>query len=79
MYYTTEPGKYPDDKPVSTEGEFFGDAWSVRIEDGKYWLQYVSAALAGRLKKVEITEADAKALKEGLLNLDQVCIKYDLN
>ncbi len=76
--YTTEPGKYPDDKPQNTDTEYFGTGWSVKATDGKFILTYISGALQGQLETVEITKEDYALARNGKLGHDAMCTKYNV-
>lgn len=77
-YYTTEPGKYPDETPGNGEA-FTGQGWSITRTGGKCLLTYISGALQGGLKTIEITEEDLRAAQAGKMSLDDFCIKYNVS
>ncbi len=53
-----------------------GDCRSVQIYHGKYYMTYVSGELAGRLKIIEISEADYKEALTGEYSQDQLTSKF---
>ncbi|WP_207426682.1 hypothetical protein [Pedobacter sp. SYSU D00535] len=75
-FYTTEPGKYPEKKEEAGEDEFIGNGWSVKKIDERFFLTYLSGSLQGELKTIEISGGDFKSAREGLLQLEDFCIKY---
>ncbi|MEO6904690.1 MAG: hypothetical protein ABI315_16300 [Bacteroidia bacterium] len=76
-YYTTKPGQYPDENK-NNQNEFFGNGWSIKKENDKFILNYISGSLQGDLKTIEISEDDFNAAKKGETNLDNLCIKYNV-
>ncbi|MCA9013725.1 MAG: hypothetical protein KDA77_00205 [Planctomycetaceae bacterium] len=75
-YYREIPGEFPKEKPQSTENEFFGSGWSVRRLDDKFFFEFISGELAGRLKEIEISASDFNHTKAGELSFDDLCYKY---
>ncbi len=76
--YKLIPGKYPQ-KPTNTENEFFKSGWSIRKENDKYYMSYISGSLQGELKLVEISNDDFVLAKDDKITLDELCIKYNVN
>jgi hypothetical protein len=77
-YYSLEEGKYPD-KKKTTGDEFIGDGWSLRKDDEKFILSYVSGELQGKLKDVVISEKDYNLLVTGKISFYNISLKYDFS
>ncbi len=75
----SKPGQYPDVNLVNTENQFFGAGWDVKKEDNKFYLSYVSGAIEGKAKRIEIMKEDYDSAKRGELDLDGFCAKYNVN
>ena len=70
--YTMKPGKYSNKKNISTEDEFFGDSWSVLKTGDKYYFEYISGELQGKLKKVEISKESFDEVRVGNFSFEEV-------
>ncbi|MGL4599361.1 MAG: hypothetical protein ACRCYO_17695 [Bacteroidia bacterium] len=77
-YYTIEPGHYSDGKSENSNDEFIGNGWSIRKLDNAYYFEYLSGAMQGELKTIEITSDDNQKLRDGKIGLDDICIKYNI-
>ncbi len=78
-YYNTDQGKYPEEKSNNdTANEFWGNGWNIKKDNNIFKLTYISGSLQGKMKSIEITESDFIAAKEGKMNLDDFCIKYNV-
>ncbi|MDO5616081.1 MAG: hypothetical protein Q4G16_07815 [Cruoricaptor ignavus] len=78
MEYDIEPGKYPDKKINDSDSIYVGNGWSVKREKDKYFLEYISGEMQGKLKVVEISEEDFLLAKEGNFDLCDFSIKYNI-
>ncbi len=76
--YDEKPFIYPERKP-SSEDEYFDNGWSVRREGKKFIFCYISGQLQGELKKIEISEVDFNAAKNGRISFDELCRKYNVH
>lgn len=77
-YNTTKPGEYQEN-PKNTKDEFFGNAWSIKTIDSRYYLHYISGSMQGEHKSVEISEEDSELMKNGKLSFDDACIRYGVH
>jgi hypothetical protein len=77
-YYTITSGKYPEELTRDDSNEFFGNGWSVKILENKYFLFYISGSIQGQLKNIEIVKEDYDKAIKGKMSLDDFCIKYDI-
>jgi hypothetical protein len=76
--YKLVPGKYPQ-KPNNTENEFFKNGWSIKKENNKFYMNYISGSLQGNLKSIEISKSDFNLAKDDKITFDELCIKYDVS
>src|ERR1700761_5327861 len=58
--YEEVPLRYPTIRPQASNDEFVGRGWGVRETDRKFYFAYVSGELAGKMKEIEITQADVQ-------------------
>ena len=56
-----------------------GDCWKVKKYRDKFYFQYLSGELSGKLKVIRITESDYKICLSGQYNQEQLCIKFGVN
>lgn len=66
---------------VASQEEVFvskvpGDCWEVKKFRDKFYFQYLSGELSGRLKVIQITEADYSMCLSGEYNHNQLCRKF---
>jgi len=76
--YKLIPGKYPS-KPNNSENEFFKNGWSIKKEDLKFYMNYISGSLQGDFKTVEISEEDFNLSIQDKITFDELCIKYNVS
>ncbi len=76
MKYDLEPGKYPEKKLSNDNDTYVGNGWSVKRNKNKYFLEYISGAMQGELKIIEISKEDFFLAKKGKINLNDFLIKY---
>lgn len=76
--YNLEKGKYPNQKRIDGQNEFFGDGWSVRKEGESYIFSYISGDHQGKLKEIGISEEDYDLLISGKSDLNKICLKYNV-
>lgn len=76
--YKLNPGRYPK-KNQNTENEFLKNGWSVKKENDKFYMSYISGSLQGELKIIEISKIDFDLAKDDKVTFDELCIKYDVN
>ena len=75
--YKLISGKYPK-KPKDTENEFFKNGWSIRKENNKFYMSYISGSLQGDLRIIKISKDDFNLAKDDKITFDELCIKYDV-
>jgi hypothetical protein len=78
-YYDEVPFTFPEDTPSSSDDEFFGSGWSVKREGGRFYFSYLSGQLQGKSCKIEISESDFEGAKQGGLQFDEMCRKYNIH
>lgn len=76
--YKLVPGKYPS-KPVNTENEFFKNGWSIKTENGRFFMNYISGSIQGEFKTIEISEEDFYLSKDDKITFDELCTKYKIS
>ncbi len=75
-YYDLVPGNYPEKIISNNDNTYVGDAWSVKRKRDKYFLEYISGALQGERKIIEISREEFLLAKEGKIDLYDFLIKY---
>lgn len=78
MGYKMKPGSYPE-KPKNSENEFFGNGWSVKRENEKFYFNFISGSLQGEFKSIEIAEEDYNSARAGEISFDEICAKYNVS
>lgn len=76
-YYDLEPGKYPEKSNGDNKNEIFGDSWSIKVQEDKYILSYISGALQGELKSIIVSEEDYLLAKEEKVDINYFLKKYN--
>ena len=79
-YYKIKPGEYSNKKLINSNEEWYGKGWSVKeSEDHKFYFEYISGALQGKLKIIEIKEEDFLLAKKEKLSFEEMCAKYKVS
>ena len=76
-YYSIEPATPFVPTPLQPNELFRGPYWSVYLQAETYVLEYISGELAGRLKQLEITQAEAERLMAGEISGESVLLAHD--
>ncbi|RUO79863.1 hypothetical protein CWI84_09565 [Idiomarina tyrosinivorans] len=75
-YYQVKQGAYPEKKRQSSSTEYVGESWSIKREEGKYILRYVSGGLQGAIKSVEVSKKDFEEAHLGEVTLNDLSKRY---
>lgn len=78
-FYNEKPFKYVKPAPATSEDVIVKDGWSVKKDENKYVLDFISGELAGKLKRLEISHRDFELVKKGEIGLDELCAKYGVS
>ena len=76
-YFTIQPAPKFAPTPLAPNELFRGDYWSIFLENKAYVLGFVSGELAGRFKRISISEAEARQLMAGEVTCESVLIRHD--
>ena len=74
-YFTIQPAPKQEPAPLEPTEIFRGEFWSVYLEDETYILGYVSGELAGRFKRIAISQNEAEQLMAGAVTCESVLIQ----
>lgn len=80
-FYEEVPFQYSkkggDDR--ESDHEFLRDSWSVRKQGERFIFEYISGELAGSLKVIEVSDADAQQLMASQISAEEIYRKYHVS
>lgn len=76
-YFTIQPAPKWEPTPLAPNELFRGEYWSVYLENATYILGYILGEMAGRFKRIAISEAEARQLMAGAVTCESVLIRHD--
>jgi hypothetical protein len=78
-YYFEESFVYPKEGGKQSNEIVHGNAWKAFSTEAGHFVEYISGELAGRTKKLTITEQEYQQLAAGQITFDSLLIKYEAN
>ena len=75
-FFTIKPAPQFEPTPLEPGELFRGEYWSIYLEDKTYILGYVSGELAGRFKRIAISQTEAEQLIAGEVSCESVLIRH---
>ncbi len=77
--FTLEPAPNFEPTPLAPNELFRGEFWSVFLENQTYILGFVSGEMAGRFKRITISQSEAEQLIAGAVTCESVLIRHGAN
>jgi hypothetical protein len=77
--YNEKPFVYPPISAVNTETTVNGDAWQANVTEAGCIVDYISGELAGRAKRLAISEEEFRLLRTGEIQVYDLLIRYGAN
>ena len=75
-YYSIRPAPQFEPTPLEPNELFRGAYWSIFLEDQTYILGYISGELAGRFKRIAISQHEAEQLMAGAVSCESVLLRH---
>lgn len=75
-FFTLQEPESIEISPLAPDELFRGPFWSVFRDGETFDLGYLSGELAGRFKRIKISEAEARALMAGKTSCDSVLLAH---
>lgn len=76
-YFSIHPAPRFEPSPLADNELFRGEYWSVYLENQTYVLGFISGELAGRFKRITISQDEAEQLMASEVTCEQILLAHD--